>query len=292
MEIIIIMMVGVYLLVALCVGVLMLKRKSNGHRRVRKHSLSPLKISLFILIGLTAAGMIFMSVVGVMIVDWPEGEPSLIVIEIPGPEGEPSSRVDDIPEQTVRDLLDENGYIVNPNQRTARIAEEHRGGYGGYYFDETDRAVAYVYMLDPSEIASAREVFRAIYHGDRRITRIVPVQGNYAYSDLVRWSHALDRALVREGIHTTYGSLLGLSNRVGFGLADMEQELNARRLMQELEIPDGAVVFKEGDNQLLSSRTTLKDALEPIEGDAEVVATVQVKAVTRGDIRRDVEFGW
>ena len=69
--------VGVYFALALCVGVLMLKRKSNGHRRVRKHSLSPLKISLFILIGLTAAGMIFMSVVvGVMIVDRPEGEPS------------------------------------------------------------------------------------------------------------------------------------------------------------------------------------------------------------------------
>lgn len=93
-------MVGVYLLVALCVGVLMLMRKSNGQRRVRKHSLSPLKISLFILIGLTATGMIFMSVVvGVMIVDWPDGEPSSIVIEIPGAEGEPSSRVDDIPEQ-------------------------------------------------------------------------------------------------------------------------------------------------------------------------------------------------
>ena len=44
-------MVGVYLLVALCVGVLMLMRKSNGQRRVCKHSLSPLKISLFILIG-------------------------------------------------------------------------------------------------------------------------------------------------------------------------------------------------------------------------------------------------
>ncbi len=157
-------MVGVCLLAALCVGVLMLKRKSNGQGRVRKHSLSPLEISLFILIGLTATGMIFMSVVvGVMIVDWPEGEPS--------------SRVDDIPEQVVRDLLNENGYVANPNQRTAKIAEEHRGGFGGYYFGDADRSVAYVYMLDPSEIASAREVFRAIYHGDRQITRIVPGAG-------------------------------------------------------------------------------------------------------------------
>ncbi len=139
-------MVGVYLLVALCVVVLMLMRKSNGQRRVRKLSLSPLKISLFILIGLTATGMIFMSVVvGVMIVDWPDGEPSSIVIEIPGAAGEPSWRVDDIPEQVVRDLLDENGYIVSPNQCTAKITEEHGGGFGGYYCGDTDRAVAYAY---------------------------------------------------------------------------------------------------------------------------------------------------
>ena len=69
---------------------------------------------------------------------------------------------------------------------------------------------------------------------------------------------------MREGIHTTYGSLLGLSNRVGFGLVDMGQEHDARRLMRELEIPQGAVVFKEGINQLLGIGTTLKDALQPI----------------------------
>ena len=118
------------------------KRKFKGQGLVRKHSLSPLKISLFILIGLTATGMIFMSVVvGVMIVDWPEGEPS--------------SRVDDIPEQVVRALLDENGYIVNSNQRTAKITEEHRGGYGGYYFDETDRAVAYAYPFGSRKLYAA-----------------------------------------------------------------------------------------------------------------------------------------
>ena len=170
----------------------------------------------------------------------------------------------DIPEQAVRDILDEDGNVVDPNQRTAKIVEEHGGGYGGYYFDEADRAVAYVYMLDPSDTGAVEEAFRDVYRGNRQITRIVPAQGNYAYSDLLRWFHALDRALVREGIHPTYGSLLGLSNHIGSGLADMRQEQDARGLMRELEIPQGAVVFKEGNNQFLGIGTTLKDALRPI----------------------------
>ena len=36
--------------------------------------------------------------------------------------------------------------------------------------------------------------------------------------------------------------------------------------------------------------TTLSDALQPIDRDEEVVATVQGKDVTRGDIRRAAEF--
>lgn len=145
--------VGVYLLVALFVGVLTLKRKFKGQGQVRKHSLSPQKISLFILIGLTATGMIFMSVVvGVMIVDWPEGEPSSIVIEIPGAEGEPSSRVDDIPEQ------------VSVTSST-RMAGKHRGGFGGYYFDETDRVVAYAYPFGSRKLYAPTT---RILHGGAR----------------------------------------------------------------------------------------------------------------------------
>ena len=133
-------------------------------------------------------------------------------------------------------------------------------------FDETDRTVAYVYMLDPSDAGAAEEAFRDVYRGNRQITRIVPAQGNYAYSDLLRWFHALDKAMVGEGIFPEYGGVLQLSNHIGFGLADMGQEQDARGLMRELEIPQGAVVFKEGDNQLLGIGTTLKDVLQPIGG--------------------------
>lgn len=48
------------------------------------------------------------------------------------PDGDPPSG-DDIPEKVVRDLRDENGNIIGPNERKARITEEHSGGYGGYY---------------------------------------------------------------------------------------------------------------------------------------------------------------
>ena len=241
----------------------MLRRKFKGQEQVRERNRAPLKIFLFILIGLTA--VIFTSVVvGAIMSHWPDGGPSSRVGDIPEPEIGDILDVGDIPEQAVRDLLDEDGNIVDPNQRTAKIAEEHRGGYGGYYFDETDRAVAYVYMLDPSDAGAAEEVFRDVYRGNRQITRILPVPGNYAYSDLLRWFHAPDKAMVGEGIYPEYGGVLQLSNHVGFGLADMRQEQDARGLMRELDIPQGDVVFKEGDNQLLGLGTTLEDALQPI----------------------------
>ena len=157
--------VGVYFAVALCVGGLMLRRKFKGQEQVRERNRAPLKILLFILIGLTAL-IITSVVVGAIMSHWPDGGPSSRVGDIPEPEIGDILDVGDIPEQAVRDLLDEDGNIVDPNQRTAKIAEEHGGGYGGYYFDETYRAVAYVYMLDPSDAGAAEEAFRAIYQGD------------------------------------------------------------------------------------------------------------------------------
>ena len=228
----------------------------------RKRNRDPLKIFPFILIGLTAV-ICTSVVVGAIMSHWPDGRPSSRVGDIPEPEVGDILDVGDIPEQAVRDLLDEDGNIVDPNQRTAKIAKEHGGGHGGYLFDETDRAVAYVYMLDPSDAGAAEEAFRDVYRGNRQITRIVPAQGNYEYSDLLRWFHALDKAMAGEGIFPEYGGVLQLSNHIGFGLADMGQEHDARGLMRELEIPQGAVVFKEGDNQLLGIGTTLKDALHP-----------------------------
>ena len=113
--------------------------------------------------------------------------------------------LDEIKEQAVRDLFDDRGRMVNPDQRLARIAAEHKGGFGGYYFDETDRSTAYVYMLDPSQTEAAKAAFRAVYRGDRQVDRIIPVQGDYAFNDLLEWFHVLGTAMVENGIHPSTG---------------------------------------------------------------------------------------
>ena len=161
--------------------------------------------------------------------------------------------LDEIKEQAVRDLFDDRGRMVTPDQRLARIAAEHKGGFGGYYFDETDRSTAYVYMLDPSQTEAAKAAFRAAYRGDRQVDRIVPVQGDYAFNDLLEWFHVLDTAMVENGIHPTTGGVREISNRIRFGLEDIGQATDARRIMGDLDIPQGAVVFEKEKFKLLAN---------------------------------------
>ena len=161
--------------------------------------------------------------------------------------------LDEIKEQAVRDLFDDRGRMVTPDQRLARIAAEHKGGFGGYYFDETDRSTAYVYMLDPSQTEAAKAAFRAAYRGDRQVDWIVPVQGDYAFNDLLEWFHVLDTAMVENGIHPSTGGVREISNRIRVGLEDIGQATDARRIMSDLDIPQGAVVFEKGKNKLLAN---------------------------------------
>ena len=161
--------------------------------------------------------------------------------------------LDEIKEEAVRDLFDDRGRTVNPDQRLARIAAEHKGGFGGYYFDETDRSTAYVYMLDPSQTEAAKAAFRAAYRGDRQVDRIVPVQGDYAFNDLLEWFHVLDTAMVENGIHPTTGGVREISNRIRFGLEDIGQATDARRIMGDLDIPQGAVVFEKEKFKLFAN---------------------------------------
>ena len=160
--------------------------------------------------------------------------------------------LDEIKEQAVRDLFDDRGRMVNPDQRLARIAAEHKGGLGGYYFDETDRSTAYVYMLDPSQTEAAKAAFRAAYRGDRQVDRIVPVQGDYAFNDLLEWFHVLGPAMVENGIHPSTGGVYEIYNRIQFGLEDIGQATDARRIMSDLDIPQGAVVFEKEKIKLLA----------------------------------------
>ena len=76
-------------------------------------------------------------------------------------------------------------------------------------------------------------------------------------------------------------------------------------LLERSDNPSDAFEPKDGESELvatmegkgvtrgdirLQDRPTLKEALEPIDGDTMVVASVQGKDVTRGDIRRWAEF--
>ena len=77
-------------------------------------------------------------------------------------------------------------------------------------------------------------------------------------------------------------------------------------LLERSDIPSDAFEPKDGDSEVVaavegkdvtrgdisdgSTDQPLRDALEPIDGDTTVVATVQGKDVTRGDIRRWAEF--
>ena len=175
--------------------------------------------------------------------------------------------VDKVQEDVVRSLLEENGKVVNPDRQLARVAMEQEGGFGGFYFDETDESIAYVYMKDPSKVEAAKAAFRIAYAGgQRQITQIVPVQGDYSFDDLVRWYYALDKALVEGDIHTTSGAVQEIDNRIAFGVQDVSQIEEARRIMGELGIPEGSVVFRLEKIELLANGDSTTAKWRPVVG--------------------------
>ena len=49
------------------------------------------------------------------------------------------------------------------------------------------RSIVFVCVRDVTKMPSAESAFRAVYDGDRQITRITPVQGDYSLDELVEW---------------------------------------------------------------------------------------------------------
>ena len=152
--------------------------------------------------------------------------------------------LDQIKEDSVRAMFDSNGRMLDPDRRLADVAREHEGGFGGYYFHETDKGVVFVYMQDVSKRAAAEAAFRAAYGGDREITQIIPVQGNYSFDQLLTWFRLLDRALIESGILPVKASVREIENRIWIGLRDESQPDEVRRIMKGLGIPYGAVIVK------------------------------------------------
>ena len=158
---------------------------------------------------------------------------------------------DPIQEDVVRDLYDESGQIRKPDDRLAKIARAHEGGFGGYFFEG---GVAYVYMLDPTQVEAAESAFREAHEGGRRlVNRVVPIQGQYAFSDLVRWFGLLDNAVAEEGIWIRTSAVMEIQNRVVLGMDDISQADQVRQLMEDLDIPPRAVVLHASKAELLGN---------------------------------------
>lgn len=174
--------------------------------------------------------------------------------------------LDQIKEDVVRELFDSAGKMIDPKRQLAKVARDHEGGFGGYYFHETDKSIAYVYMQDLTETTSAEDAFRSAYNGDREITQIIPVQGDYSFDQLVEWYYILDRAFAESDIRTGTGSVRVLENRIRFGLRDAGQIDDALRIIQRLEVPEGAVVLVEDHITLLTDEDSVRAKWRPLVG--------------------------
>lgn len=177
----------------------------------------------------------------------------------------PADPPDGSREDTVRDILDDDGNPVNPDARLAAIAEEQAGGFGGFYFDDSDEFVAYVYMKDITQTDAAATAFNAAYGGSRAITQIIPVLGQYAFNDLFRWFEVLDHALVEGGVYPTSGAVMELENRIVFGIRNSADLASAQELLQESGVPEGAVVFNVETNEPLD-KGALDEEWRPLVG--------------------------
>ncbi len=174
--------------------------------------------------------------------------------------------LDEIREEAVRSLFDNNGRMINPKQQLAGVAVDHEGGFGGYYFHDTDKSIVYVYMKDVTKTATAEAAFRAAYSGDHQITQIIPVQGDYSFDQLVEWFNILDRALIASGILPARASIREIENRIVIGLRDRHQIADVRRKMEELGIPEGAVVIRENYSTLLADKDSVRAKWRPLVG--------------------------
>ena len=170
------------------------------------------------------------------------------------------------PEEAVRDQLDEDGKIVTTDDRLAKVAKDHSGGFGGYYFDKTVEGQVFVFMTDPSQTNAARDAFQAAYKGNRTVTQITPIKGEYAFDDLLTWFRTLDRVMLADGIYPSAGAAREIQNRIWFALEDIGQVDTILELMRSLEIPEGAVMFEEAHSELLSGEDDVQSKWRPLVG--------------------------
>ena len=169
--------------------------------------------------------------------------------------GTDPSRVDlsRVKEEAVRSILDSEGKVIDHNSRMASVANDHEGGFGGWYFSE-DRGTVYVFMMDTTKVKAAGVAFRAAYNGqyDSANINIEVVEGTYSLDDLVEWTNQLTVGLLEAGVPWKVISVDHANNVISVGLVSADSFETAGQVRERLGIPEGAVLFTErGKSRLL-----------------------------------------
>ena len=112
----------------------------------------------------------------------------------------------------------------------------------------------------------AEAAFRAEYDGDRQVSKVIAVQGDYSFDQLVAWFKVLDRTLIESGIPPTRASIREIENRIRIDLFDADQFDDVRRIMERLEIPDGAVAISKNYSRLLAGKDSVRAKWRPLVG--------------------------
>ena len=151
----------------------------------------------------------------------------------------------EVKEDAVRRLYDSSGNLINSDRKSQAISRKYEGGFGGFYFDDDDPSVVYVYMLDPTKASEAEMAFRAVHTKDRKYTKVVPVQGLYSLDELTDWFYlALEAFNDSDAVVLTIWGLSELNNALEFSV---HQDLDAAwAVIDSLGIPRGAVILDVG----------------------------------------------
>ena len=108
-------------------------------------------------------------------------------------------------------------------------------GYGGHFIDPEDNSIVYVYLVNPSPEA-VREVTSthlapAVYEGIKKIREVRPLQANYTFRQLQRFSDKLRDSGVWDIPEVTSSDVNEGINQIEYGI-DCEQ--NRDRVQQQI----------------------------------------------------------